>query len=155
KYPRLPRDRPGLRPWRASPLNGARRPPSSLPPTARVPVSSSSAVEMGRSRPPRRRRCRPRWRGGAGGPGSPRAPPPDPPLGPPSGPGGGPSGPLGERLPSDVADKGLRLASSLAYADDSVALVEAITGPGAAAAAGPPPAPPPPSPERSLETAPS
>ncbi len=78
--------------------------------------------------------------------------------------------PLGERLPSDgkgagenasallshgVADKALRLASSLADADDSVALVEAITGPEAVSAAGPPPAPPPRTAERSLETVPS
>jgi hypothetical protein len=77
--------------------------------------------------------------------------------------------PLGERLPSDgkgagenaaallshgTADKALRLASSLAYADDSVALVEAITGPEAVSAAGAPPAPPP-SPERPPKTVPS
>jgi hypothetical protein len=78
--------------------------------------------------------------------------------------------PLGERLARDAkgagenasalllhdaADKALRLASSQADADDSVALMEAITGPEAVSAAEPPPAPPPWTAERSLETVPS
>jgi hypothetical protein len=54
-----------------------------------------------------------------------------------------------------VADKALRLASSLAEADDSVALMEAITGPEAVAVAEPPPGPPPRTTERSLASVPS
>src|SRR5262249_52100691 len=71
--------------------------------------------------------------------------------------------PLGERLASagtgatesapepllhHAPDKAIRLASSLADADDSVALLEALIKPTAVSAAGPPTA------ERSFETAP-
>jgi hypothetical protein len=66
----------------------------------------------------------------------------------------------GENAPAPLhraVEKALRLASSLADADDSVALIEAVTGPEAVSAGGPPPARPSPgvrgpAPQRREET---